>query len=52
MSYGEDGCFKFVLQEVTATVNDNFDLGIADYYKHFPKPNMSTGGNEEQKGWL
>lgn len=37
MAYGEDGVYKFVLQEVTATADDNFELQIADYYKHFPK---------------
>lgn len=25
-----------MLQEVTATKNDNHELGIADYYSHFP----------------
>lgn len=33
----EDGIYKFVLQEVAATDDDNMELGIADYYKHFPK---------------
>lgn len=37
MAYGENGVFKFVLQEVTATGDDNFELQIADYYKHFPE---------------
>lgn len=27
-----------MLQEVTATEYDNHELGIADYYKYFPKP--------------
>lgn len=35
--YNGDGTFKFVLQEVTATDYDNHELGIADYYRHFPK---------------
>lgn len=35
--YNGDGTFKFVLQEVTATEYDNHELGIADYYHHFPK---------------
>ena len=26
-----------MLQEVTATEYDNHELGIADYYHHFPK---------------
>ena len=35
--FNGDGCYKFVLQEVTATADDNHELGIADYYKYFPK---------------
>jgi hypothetical protein len=35
--FNGDGVYKFVLQEVTATGDDNHELGIADYYKHFPK---------------
>lgn len=38
MSFGEDGVYKFVLQEVNSTDNDNFEEQIADYYKHFPRP--------------
>ena len=34
--YNERGVFKFVLQEVVTTDDDNMELGIADYYKHFP----------------
>ena len=33
--YGKHGVMKFVLQEVNATDDDNEELGIADYYKHF-----------------
>lgn len=36
-TYNNNGVYKFVLQEVTATDDDNHELGIADYYKHFPK---------------
>ena len=36
-TFNNKGVFKFVLQEVTATDDDNHELGIADYYKHFPK---------------
>lgn len=36
-AYNGEGTFKFVLQEVTATEYDNHELGIADYYIHFPK---------------
>ena len=33
--YGEDGVYKFVMQEVNTTDDDNQELGIADYYIHF-----------------
>lgn len=36
-AYNSQGVFKFVLQEVTTTDNDNTKLMIADFYKHFPK---------------
>lgn len=32
-----NGIYKFVLHEVNSTKDDNFDLGIADYYKFFPR---------------
>lgn len=35
--HNSDGIFKFVLQEVNTTEDDNQELGIADYYKHFPR---------------
>lgn len=35
--YQGEGTYKFVLQEVTSTQDDNHELGIADYYKFFPK---------------
>lgn len=55
-----DGIFKFVLQEVTSTGDDNFELRIADYYKYFPKiedTNDSASGESsdsetERKSWL
>lgn len=34
--YNGSGVFSFVLQEVVSTDDDNHELGIADYYKHFP----------------
>jgi hypothetical protein len=37
--YNGNGVFSFVLQECVATDNDNYKLGIADYYLHFPKEN-------------
>lgn len=33
--YNRKGVFKFVLQEVNTTDNDNLELRIADYYNHF-----------------
>lgn len=36
-SFNGEGVYKFVLQEVTTTDYDNQELGIADYYKHFPR---------------
>ena len=35
--YNSDGVYSFVLQEVVSTDDDNHELGIADYYKYFPK---------------
>lgn len=60
LTYNSKGTFKFVLQEVTATEDDNHELGIADYYKHFPKSNSAdivqdkpdASATEERKVWL
>lgn len=35
--YNNQGIFKFVLQEVNTTADDNQELRVADYYKHFPR---------------
>ena len=35
--YNDSGVFVFILQETQTTDNDNKELGIADYYKHFDK---------------
>ena len=40
-TYNGHGIYSFVLQEVVSTDNDNFELGIANYYLHFPKENTS-----------
>lgn len=45
-TYNGEGTFKFVLQEVTATEYDNHELGIADYYIHFPQ-NKDMGDDAE-----
>lgn len=63
-SYDEgNGVYKFVLHEVNSTEYDNFELGIADYYKAFPrdgeytaeKPNVPGERTDEDTGkkrWL
>jgi hypothetical protein len=43
--YNNQGIFKFVLQEVNTTDDDNQELCIADYYKHFPKDAESSAPN-------
>lgn len=53
-AYQGKGCFKFVLQEVTETDDDNVEERTADYYKHFPKvepidPKPDVNG---KKVWL
>ena len=35
--FNTNGVYSFVLQEVVSTDDDNHELGIADYYKYFPK---------------
>lgn len=45
-SFNGDGVYKFVLQEVTATKNDDIENGIADYYKYHPR-NTSSDPNIE-----
>lgn len=53
--YNKEGVFKWVLQEVQTTVDDNQDLMIADYYKYFPKEdgNDDDGGDTGgKKVWL
>lgn len=36
-TYNGRGVYSFVLQEVVSTDDDNIELSIADYYKHFPR---------------
>lgn len=54
MTYGGNGVYKFVLQEVTATADDNFELQIADYYKYFPKEGLedNTSIDTNREVWL
>ena len=44
--YNGRGIFKFVLQEVNTTEDDELEFGIADYYKHFPKTSAPEIGEE------
>lgn len=53
--YNGEGIYVFVLKESNSTDFDNFELGIADYYKYFPKNDSGDdNGNHEQPGggWL
>ena len=43
-----NGIYKFVLQEVNSTDDDNHQLCIADYYKHFQRPEDSTSTESEE----
>ena len=52
LTYNNNGVFKFVLQEVTATDNDNHVLGIADYYKYFPREPLKPEAPDKGGGWL
>lgn len=55
------GVFKFVIQEVNTTDDDNLELMIPDYYKHFPDekpvpaPSQEPGPSIDDHGkenWL
>lgn len=46
-SYDKGGVYSFVLQEVVSTEYDNMELGIADYYKYFPKPSSKSNNKTE-----
>lgn len=41
-SYNQSGILMFVLAECNAEDDDNFELHIADYYKHFPRLDDKT----------
>lgn len=55
-SFNNKGVFKFILQEVVTTDDDNLDYRIADYNKRFvklPSPQPPTeGDNNGKKVWL
>lgn len=49
------GVLKFVIQEVNTTDDDNLELMIPDYYKHFPRQSSGDPGHAEEPGkkvWL
>jgi len=46
--YNGKGVFGFVLQEVQTTDDDNLELGIADYYKHFNKDDTPIVDSDEE----
>lgn len=46
--YNTEGVYSFVLQEVVSTDDDNHELGIADYYKYFPKDTSPTQPDNEE----
>ena len=51
--FNNQGVYKFVLQEVNSTVDDNHELRIADYYKHFPRDiSGDNSSNPEREVWL
>lgn len=57
--YNSNGVYSFVLQEVVSTNDDNQELGIADYYKHFKRETSEntttsekTKSNSGKKVWL
>lgn len=49
LTYDRGGIFKFVMQEVYTTDDDNIELGIADYYKYFPRT-PSTDESDDENG--
>ena len=48
-TYNGHGVYSIVLQEVVSTDNDNFELGIANYYLHFPKDKTLETDNVDGK---
>lgn len=55
--YNGEGIYVFVLKEANSTSQDNFELGIADYYKYFTKDGDASSKNDnepssDRKGWL
>lgn len=46
-SFNDYGAYKFVMQEVNSTKDDNFELQIADYYKYFPQSGSDSSGETD-----
>lgn len=46
--YNGKGVYAFVLQETMTTDDDNQELGIADFYKHFSRPTSVQKSDETQ----
>lgn len=52
-AYDENnGVYKFVLHEVNSTNDDNFELGIADYYKYYNRYGELLIREEDKPGTL
>ena len=59
-SFNGKGVYRFILQEVSTTDNDNHELGIADYYKYYSKNeekenihnSQSPSKKSRKKVWL
>ena len=49
-SFNNEGCYKFVLQEINTTNNDNLELSIPDYYLHFPKDDEDNVDDDANSG--
>lgn len=46
--YGGKGVMTFILTEVNTEDDDNFELRIADYYSHFPRPTVGTDNSQNK----
>lgn len=53
-TFNGKGVYKFVLQEVQSTIYDNQELGIADYYKYYPRDDgeLLPQPDEDREGWI
>lgn len=59
--FNGNGVFKFVLQEVNTTDEDNQELRVADYYNYFPRDNATVqpgdsnqedSNSDKRKVWI